>query len=96
MAERQPSTVAQRTRFVGRVQGVGFRYTTARFAQQAGLVGWVKNCPDGTVEAHFQGAPTAIDQCIEQLKAHFGRYIRDIQTEPAAVNPRYTDFQIAY
>lgn len=46
----------------GRVQGVGFRYSTRQMAQQLGIVGWVRNRPDGTVEAWAQGAPEIVAQ----------------------------------
>lgn len=41
----------------GRVQGVGFRYSTKRVAEQLELSGWVKNLPDGNVKAVAQGSP---------------------------------------
>lgn len=96
MENPSTTTVARRVVFSGRVQGVGFRYTTVQCAQRSGVVGWVRNCPDGTVEALFQGTPQAIQTCIHLLEDHFGRYIRDIHTEDAPVNPRYTDFRIVY
>jgi len=44
----------------GRVQGVWFRGSTEAEARAAGLAGWVRNRPDGTVEAVFEGTPEAV------------------------------------
>jgi acylphosphatase len=49
----------------GRVQGVFFRDTMRRCAESAGLAGWVRNTPDGTVEAVFEGEPEAVDELVE-------------------------------
>ena len=46
----------------GRVQGVGFRYTTRRAAEHFGLTGWVRNCANGNVEGVAQGESDIIDQ----------------------------------
>ena len=48
----------------GRVQGVGFRWAVARAAETRGVAGWVRNCPDGTVEAVFEGEPDAIGSLV--------------------------------
>lgn len=50
----------------GRVQGVWFRGWTERQARARGLDGWVRNCPDGTVEALFSGKPAEVDAMIEE------------------------------
>ncbi|HSI79246.1 MAG TPA: acylphosphatase [Solirubrobacterales bacterium] len=44
----------------GRVQGVFFRDATQRMASSRGVAGWVRNRPDGTVEAAFEGDPDAV------------------------------------
>lgn len=44
----------------GRVQGVFFREYTRRKAEELGLNGWVKNLPDRTVEAVFEGPPDTV------------------------------------
>jgi acylphosphatase len=48
----------------GRVQGVFFRDTTRRRAAERGVAGWVRNRPDGSVEAVFEGEPEAVDALI--------------------------------
>jgi len=45
----------------GRVQGVGFRFACARRAQEAHLGGWVRNLPDGTLEAVFEGSNGSVE-----------------------------------
>jgi acylphosphatase len=48
----------------GRVQGVFFRYETRRRAQAAELAGWVRNLPDGRVEAVFEGPEDAVERLV--------------------------------
>lgn len=49
----------------GRVQGVWFRANTKDKAQQLGVKGWVRNTPDGKVEALFEGEEEGVKQMIE-------------------------------
>lgn len=53
----------------GRVQGVGFRYTTRQEAQQRGLTGWVRNRSDGAVEAEFEGDRDALEQMLDWCRS---------------------------
>ena len=46
----------------GRVQGVWFRASTKQKAEQLGLKGWVRNVPDGKVEAIFEGDENQINE----------------------------------
>lgn len=48
----------------GTVQGVFFRATTQERAQQTGVDGWVRNLPDGRVEAHFEGESEAVEAMV--------------------------------
>lgn len=48
----------------GQVQGVGYRYGMTRKAQHLGITGWVRNRPDGSVEAVVAGHPEAIAAII--------------------------------
>lgn len=49
----------------GRVQGVFFRARTREAAAAAGLSGWVRNRPDGSVEAVFEGRRDAVESLVE-------------------------------
>lgn len=51
----------------GRVQGVGFRYHTQQHAVALGVVGYVRNQADGTVEVQAQGGATAIANLVQWL-----------------------------
>ena len=70
----------------GRVQDVWFRASTLKEARRAGVEGWVRNQPDGTVEAVFEGDPTAVARMVEFVRsgpdlAHVERI--DVRDEPA-------------
>jgi len=51
----------QHLRIHGRVQGVWFRESMCREAERLGVTGWVRNAPDGSVEAVIQGPAEAVD-----------------------------------
>ena len=52
----------------GRVQGVGYRYTALRVAEQLGLRGWVRNAPDGSVETWAQGSGDVLEEFVAFLR----------------------------
>lgn len=54
--------------FHGRVQGVWFRAFTREQARAARLTGWVKNRPDGSVEALFEGEHSVVESVIEKCR----------------------------
>ena len=49
----------------GRVQGVFFRQKTKQQAESLGVMGWICNLPDGSVEAVFEGEETAVKALVE-------------------------------
>ena len=72
-AERgaEAKVVRKRFRFVGSVQGVGFRWTTTRLAEEAGVTGWVGNEEDGSVTAEMQGLLEQIDAVLAALDSQY-------------------------
>ena len=54
--------------FKGKVQGVFFRANTKDFADTIGVQGWVRNLPDGTVEALFEGDKEKVEELIEMCR----------------------------
>ena len=48
----------------GRVQGVNFRHYTCREAGRLGISGWVRNLPDGRVEAVYEGSRAAVEAIV--------------------------------
>ncbi|SDI28720.1 acylphosphatase [Pseudomonas flavescens] len=53
----------------GRVQGVGFRHSTATEAVRQGLSGWVRNLGDGLVELFFEGTAAAVGALASWLES---------------------------
>jgi acylphosphatase len=62
-------SAAVRVRVSGRVQGVAFRWEAQHAAQKLGVTGWVRNEPDGSVLAHVEGEPDAVNDMVSWLRA---------------------------
>ncbi|MCU0541788.1 MAG: acylphosphatase [Oscillatoriaceae cyanobacterium Prado104] len=63
--QNQSSPVRVRVFVSGLVQGVGYRYSTVDRAKYLGLTGWVRNLPDGRVEAVFEGDRKVVESAID-------------------------------
>jgi len=78
--------VRAHVRIAGRVQGVGFRYSTFDEARRRGLRGWVRNLDSGDVEAVFEGARPAVESmlrwCTEGPPGAFVRHVNVEWDEP--------------
>jgi acylphosphatase len=59
--------VARHVSVIGHVQGVFFRAWMQEQAVELAVTGWVRNCPDGRVDAHVEGEEAAVQQLIERL-----------------------------
>jgi len=90
------SQTAKHIIFVGRVQGIGFRFTALDIANRYRLTGMVRNVPDGTVEMIAQGPSDDIADCIRDIKEALEGYIRETKTEEIPPDPKYTNFKIAF
>ena len=62
------SATAVQVRVVGRVQGVAFRWEAQHQAERLGVVGWVRNEPDGSVLAHVEGEPDLVNDMVVWLR----------------------------
>ena len=73
---------ARRAVVSGRVQGVGFRFFAERSAKKAGVVGWVRNLPDGRVETVVEGSDDAVERYLGDLRrGPLGSRVTDVSVE---------------
>ena len=71
-----------RVRISGRVQGVYFRADAQARARSLGLAGWVRNVPDGTLEAVFEGEDERVESIIAWCRrGPSGARVDDVQIE---------------
>ena len=75
--------VAKRVIFSGRVQGVGFRYTTKEIGTGFDVVGSVRNLPDGTVELKIMGEPDEVEAYLAEItkESPVAHFIKEMQVE---------------
>ena len=90
------SEIGKHIIFTGRVQGVGFRYTSYNIARRYQLTGYVKNLPDGTVEMMAQGPVNDLSACMQDIEEYFGNYIKDIKIEEIPAHHQFEDFKITF
>ena len=94
MAETSATPIRRRVLFHGRVQGVGFRYTTASIARRHPVVGFVRNLPDGSVELVAQAEPLVLDQFLADIALELAGYIRQQDVREADQDEKFTVFEI--
>jgi acylphosphatase len=87
--------VARRLLVSGRVQGVGFRYFTQNAASREGVTGWVRNLPDGRVEAYLEGeteAVTRVERAIRQGPG--GARVAMVEVDTLEASGAYSRFDV--
>lgn len=81
----------------GKVQGVWYRASTKKKAEELGLTGWVKNMSDGNVEAVFEGDAVKVDEMISWcwIGPPLARVI-DVKITRRNASGEFTDFTFLY
>ena len=81
----------------GLVQGVAFRQETRKTALALNLTGWVRNLPDGRVEAVFSGADESVAAMLRWCrKGPRLSQVRDVQVREEAGAESFDAFEIRY
>ncbi len=79
----------------GRVQGVSFRYYTTLRANESGIVGWVQNLPDGTVEVTAEGTRAQLDSFADFLRqGPLGARVVSVDMNWYSATGNFTNFVI--
>jgi len=82
--------------YSGRVQGVGFRYTTSRLADRYDVTGFVRNLSDGRVEVVVEGTSAAVESFLDDLSLEMQGYINDTQVTDEPFAGEFTNFDIRF
>jgi acylphosphatase len=73
--------IARRAFYAGRVQGVGFRYSTKQIAMGFDVTGWVRNLADDRVELKVKGEEVEVDEFLLEIRenSHLAHHIQEYQ-----------------
>ena len=82
--------------FSGRVQGVGFRYTTRSTARGFDVSGYVQNLPDGRVRLVAEGTASELDRFLSAIETEMGGYIAQKHVETSSATGEFDDFGILF
>ncbi len=81
----------------GRVQGVGFRHFASVNAEEVGVHGWVKNLPDGRVEAVLEAPVDHLEEMVDRLEQGPGASrVDNIDVELEESTGEFSSFEVAY
>lgn len=80
--------------YTGRVQGVGFRYTTLQVSLEYEVAGYVRNLPDGRVQLEIEGRRSELDGFVEALAGRMHGYIRKVDRTTRKSERQFDGFTI--
>jgi acylphosphatase len=80
--------------FTGRVQGVGFRYTTLQVAREFEVSGFVCNLPDGRVHLEAEGRPAEVAAFIAAVEERMHGHVRKTERSARMRPAQFTGFTI--
>jgi len=80
--------------YSGTVQGIGFRWAAQAIADSIGLTGWVRNCPNGTVEIVSEGRKEDIEILMNKIENQMAGYIRSKNVEWKKATGKFDSFGI--
>jgi len=81
----------------GFVQGVFFRSETMKRARQRRVTGWVRNLPDGRVEAIFEGEKTDVEEVVSFCRrGPSGAVVKDLKAYLEEPTGEFRDFAVRY
>ena len=93
----EPSTAQCRVIYYrGRVQGVGFRYTTRRIASRFAVAGYVKNLPDGRVLVVVEGEQAELNRFVAAVNDRLGHYVEEVQSSVHLAEGTFHGFGIEF
>jgi acylphosphatase len=97
MAEDPGSKRAISAVIRGRVQGVGYRFTTQRVGHSLGLAGWVRNESDGSVSVRAQGDRAVVSRFVDFLEqGPPAARVQDVAVREETMDPLLTGFTVRY
>ncbi len=81
----------------GLVQGVSFRYYTQREARKYGVTGWVRNLPDGSVAALFEGEEEDVEAMIQWCRhGPLGARVTEVIAQPEEYVGEFQSFSVTF
>lgn len=96
VSQNKPVPIRRRVYFSGRVQGVGFRFTTEAVASRFQVTGLVRNLRDGRVEVVAEGIEAELDRFQGAIQDALHGYIRKANASDTSATGEFSSFGIAF